>query len=83
MLIGWRSNFRTDPDLELAHHFASQGGADLIGISDYGLEVGNRADFFTIPTETVAEAVVRYPQRSLVVHGGRIVARNGLYEGTA
>ncbi len=81
MLIGWRSNFRTDPDLELAYHFASQAGADLLGVSDYGLAVGNRADFFTIPTETTAEAVVRHPQRSLVVHGGQIVARNGLYEG--
>ena len=83
MLIGWRSNFRTDPDLELAHYFASEAGAKLLGIADYGLSVGDRADFFTIPTETVAEAVVRHPLRSLVVHGGQVVARNGVYEGSA
>ncbi len=83
MLIGWRSNFRTDPDLELAHHFASRAGADLLGVANYGLDVGCRADFFTIPTETVAEAVVRHPPRSLVVHAGHIIARNGIYEGRA
>ncbi len=81
MLIGWRSNFRTDPDLELAFRFASRGGADLLGVGGYGLAVGDRADFFTLPVETVAEAVVRHPPRSLVVHDGRIVARDGVYEG--
>lgn len=83
MLIGWRSNFRTDPDLELAHYFASGAGAKLLRVEGYGLSVGDRADFFTIPTETVAEAVVRHPPRSLVVHGGEVVARDGLYEGSA
>ena len=34
-----------------------------------------------LPVETVAEAVVRHPPRSLVVHDGRIVARDGVYEG--
>lgn len=83
MLIGWRSNFRTDPDLELAFHFASKSGADLLDIADYGLAVGKRADFISLPVETVAEAVVRHPPRSLVVHDGRIVARCGDYEGSA
>lgn len=81
MLIGWRSNFRTDPDLELAFRFATQNGAALIGIDGYGLTVGNRADFFTVPAETVAEAVVRHPPRSLVVHGGRVIARGGVFDG--
>jgi cytosine deaminase len=80
MLIGWRSNFRTDPDLELAFRFATQSGAALLGLEAYGLAVGDRADFFTVPAGTLAEAVVRHPPRSLVVHGGRIVARNGVFE---
>ena len=83
MLIGWRSNFRTDPDLELAFHFAARSGADLLGIADYGLAAGQPANFFTLPVETVAEAVVRHPPRSLVVHDGRIVARGGIFEGAA
>lgn len=83
MLVSWRSNFRTDPDLELAFCFASESGADLLGVADYGLAVGKRADFFTLPVETVAEAVVRHPLRSLVVHDGCIVARCGDYEGLA
>lgn len=83
MLIGWRSNFRTDPDLELAFRFASANGANLLDIRDYGLAAGKRADFITLPVETVAEAVVRHPPRTLVVHGGHIVARGGDYEGAA
>ena len=83
MLIGWRSNFRIDPDLELAFHFAARSGADLLGIADYGLAAGQPANFFTLPVETVAEAVVRHPPRSLVVYDGRIVARGGIFEGAA
>lgn len=83
MLIGWRSNYRTDPDLELAFRFATRGGADLLGVADYGVAVGARADFFTLPAETVAEAVCRHPARSLVVHGGCVVARGGGFEGAA
>ena len=83
MLIGWCSNFRTNPDLELAFHFAARSGADLLGIADYGLAAGQPANFFTLPVETVAEAVVRHPPRSLVVHDGRIVARGCIFEGAA
>lgn len=83
MLIGWRSNFRTDPDLELAYRFATRNGAALLELEDYGLAVGKRADFFTIPAGALAEAVVRHPPRSLVVHNGLIVARGGVFDGSA
>ena len=52
------------------------GAAAVLGLADYGLAVGCRADFVTVPAQTLAEAVVTFPVRSLVVRAGRIVARD-------
>lgn len=77
MLVVWRSGFRSDSDLAFAFDTASKGGAAVLGLADYGLAVGCRADFVTVPAQTLAEAVVTFPVRSLVVRAGRIVARDG------
>jgi cytosine/adenosine deaminase-related metal-dependent hydrolase len=77
MLLGYRSNFRRDEDLELALDITTRGGAAVMGVTDYGLEPGCRADFVTVAGETLAETVVSRRPRALVVKGGRVVARNG------
>jgi cytosine deaminase len=77
MLIAWRSGFRTDADLAIAFDTASTAGAQALGLEKYGLAVGCRADFVCVPSETLAEAVVSRPTRSLVVKAGHVVARNG------
>jgi cytosine/creatinine deaminase len=77
MLLGYRSNFRLDQDIELALDLTTFGGAAVMGAEAYGLEVGNQADFVVIPGETLAEAVVNRPPRTLVVKGGVVVARDG------
>ena len=77
ILVAWRSGFRSDSDLAFAFDTASKGGAAVLGLADYGLAVGCRADFVTVPAQTLAEAVVTFPVRSLVVRAGRIVARDG------
>jgi cytosine/adenosine deaminase-related metal-dependent hydrolase len=79
MLIGWCSDFRTEEDLALAFDVASHGGAKVLGLANYGLAVGCRADFFTVAAETLAEAVVSRPLRRLVVKSGRVVARDGAF----
>jgi cytosine deaminase len=55
----------------------------VLGLPDYGLGVGCRADFLTVPAETVGEAIVSRPERSLVVKAGRIVARAGRFAADA
>lgn len=79
MLLAWRSGFRTDADLGVALECASAAGARVLGLEHHGLWPGCRADLYTVPAETVAEAVVARPVRSLVLKGGRIVARDGEY----
>ena len=77
MLTAWRSGFRTDDDLAVAFDLVSGAGATALSLSDHGIVEGGRADFFTVPAETLAQAVVDRPIRSLVVKAGRVVARGG------
>ena len=77
MLLAWRSGYRTDEDLEVALDCASGAGARVLGLEDYGLGIGNRADLFTVEAETPGEAVAQRPRRGVVLKGGRVVARKG------
>jgi cytosine deaminase len=79
MLLAWRSGYRTDEDLLMALECAGAAGKRALGLSDAGIAPGAPADLFTIPAETVAEAVVRHQRRALVMKRGRIVARGGVY----
>jgi cytosine deaminase len=77
MLLAWRSGFRTDADLELALACASDHGAQALGLPVAGVVPGARADLVAVAAECAAEAVAQRPVRSLVLHGARLVARDG------
>jgi cytosine/adenosine deaminase-related metal-dependent hydrolase len=81
MLLGYRSNFRRDDDVELVFEIVTQGGATVLKAGDYGLTVGSRADCVLLAGETLVEAVVARPPRALVLAGGLVVARDGVYVG--
>ena len=77
MFVGMRNNLRRDDDLELALNICTHGGATVMALDGYGIEVGCRADFVVVEAETIAEAVAGHPPRRLVVKGGQVVARDG------
>ncbi|MBY6059186.1 amidohydrolase family protein [Leisingera daeponensis] len=77
MLLGQRNNLRADSDVEHALWCCSWGGAKVMGLEDYGLEIGCQADLVLVEAETVTHAVVSHPPRKLVLKAGRIVARDG------
>ena len=77
MLLGYRSNFRRDEELEMTLDITTFGGARVMGIDGYGIEPGCRADFVLVRGETLPEAVVDRPTRKLVVKNGRVVAADG------
>ena len=77
MLLGYRSNYRKDEDLEMCLEVATFGGARVMGTKRYGLEPGCRADFVLLSGETRTEAIVSRGPRKLVVKNGLIVARDG------
>jgi cytosine deaminase len=78
MQIGYRANFRHDEELALAFDMVTAAAARVLGLTDYGLKVGGRADFVTVAATTLAEAVAARPRRSLVVKAGVIVAKDGV-----
>lgn len=77
MLIAYRAGFRTDEGLTTAFTLASGASAAMMGRPAHGPTLGAVADFIAVEAETLAEAVVDRPPRTLVVKAGRVVARNG------
>ena len=77
MLIAYRNGFRTDALVHAALDVVTRGNAVVLGLDRYGLAVGDRADFVVLPGETLGELVAMRPPRTLVISGGRVVARNG------
>lgn len=76
-LLSYRNNFRRDDDIETAIDIATNGGADVMGIGDYGFAPGKAADLVLIDHETHVSAVVHQPRPWLVMKGGRVTARDG------
>jgi cytosine/adenosine deaminase-related metal-dependent hydrolase len=77
MLVAYRNGYRADPLLHDALDIATRANARVLGLEGYGLEVGCRADLVVVPGETLGEIVAMRPPRTLVVSGGRVVARDG------
>ena len=76
-LLGYRSGLRRDEELEMLLRIATFGGAQVMGVQDYGLAVGNRADLVIVAGETAAEAVIEQPPRTYVMKGGRVLVVDG------
>jgi cytosine/adenosine deaminase-related metal-dependent hydrolase len=80
-IIGWRADLRHDPLLEELFAMASSEGAAALGIAGHGLAPGRPATFFTLPAQSIPDAIGAHPPRRLVFHAGRLVAREGAYCG--
>jgi cytosine deaminase len=76
-VIGWRTDVRHDPLLEQLYDMCAGAGAAALGIAGHGVAAGKEANFYTLPAETVAEAIGQHPPRRLVFFRGRLVARDG------
>ncbi|PBC00617.1 amidohydrolase family protein [Mesorhizobium sp. WSM3860] len=76
-MIGYRSGFYEDCELEAAYDVVSHAGARALGLEGYGIAVGAKADFVALRAEHVPEAVVAVPKERTVYRAGREVARDG------
>ncbi len=79
MLLAYRFDWGKDEELRQALDAATSAGAKALGLEDYGLEVGGPADFVLVKAENVADAVVRRPHERVVVKGGNVIARDGVF----
>jgi len=69
---------RIDADLKDAASICTFGGAEGIGLTDYGLSAGCRGDLVLVQARTLAEAVALTPQKRTVIRHGRVVVRDGV-----
>ncbi|MGW6059738.1 amidohydrolase family protein [Streptomyces sp. NPDC055189] len=76
-ILGWVTDVRLDEELADCYDVGAHGGADVMGLDHADLKPGAPADFILVRGENVQQALVDMPQRDMVVHGGRVVARNG------
>jgi cytosine/creatinine deaminase len=80
-IIGWRADWRSDPQLHALFGMVSAEGARALGMAEYGIAPGSPASFFTLPAENIPEAIAQHPPRRLVFFAGRLVARDGVFLG--
>lgn len=78
MMIGYRSGFYTNEELSAAFDVVTAASAKALGVEDYGIAVGAKADFVTLAAVHVPEAVVAVPKGRRVFKAGRLVAENGV-----
>ncbi|BCG95471.1 amidohydrolase family protein [Mesorhizobium sp. 131-2-1] len=76
-MIGYRSGFYEDWELEAAFDVVSHAGAKALGLEGYGIVVGARADFVVMYAAHVPEAVVAVPKERTVYRAGKVVAQGG------
>ncbi|TPN82012.1 amidohydrolase family protein [Mesorhizobium sp. CU2] len=76
-MIGYRSGFYEDWELDTAYELVSNAGAKALGLEGYGIAVGAKADFVALEARHVPEAVVAVPKHRAVYRAGREVARGG------
>jgi cytosine/adenosine deaminase-related metal-dependent hydrolase len=77
-LIAYRNNFRRDDEIEGVIDIVTNGGADVMRMSDYGFAEGKAADLVLIDEETHVSAVINQPTPWLVMKRGVITAREGV-----
>jgi cytosine/creatinine deaminase len=76
-LVSYRNNFRRDDEIEMVIDIATNGGADIMGVEDYGFAPGKSADLALFDGETHVAAVVNQPLPWLVMKRGRITVQDG------
>ncbi|WP_374370149.1 amidohydrolase family protein [Dongia sp.] len=74
-----RFDWAKDEELAMAFDCVTTGGARVLGLASYGIEVGAPANLILLPAENIGDAIARRPQDRLVIAQGRIVAEDGRY----
>ncbi|MGW8886191.1 amidohydrolase family protein [Streptomyces sp. NPDC055749] len=78
-LLGWVTDVRLDEELKDCYRVAAHGGADVMDLPHADFEPGAPADFVLVRAECLPQVVVDMPRRDMVVHGGVVVARDGVF----
>jgi len=78
--LAQRNGMTNDADLEETLRICSFGGAEGIGLTDYGLTPGCHGNVVLVDARTLAEAVALTPRKRTVVCRGRVVVNDGVLD---
>ncbi|MDX1301035.1 amidohydrolase family protein [Photobacterium sp.] len=78
MLMGLKYRWRKDRDLEQALYAITQGGADVLGLTNYGLKKGVEADLVLLEGQVAIQPIIDQPVDRTVIKAGMVVAENGV-----
>jgi cytosine deaminase len=62
-------------DLPTVLPMITENPAKALGLKDYGLAVGKKADLVLLDTKAVATALIDFPERSYVIKNGKITVK--------
>ena len=80
-MIGYRSGFYKDHELEAAFDVVTHAGAKALRLEGYGIRLAPGPISSTLEAEHVPEAVVAVPKDRTVYKAGMLVASNGAVVG--
>ncbi|NLU68342.1 amidohydrolase [Streptomyces sp. HNM0574] len=75
--LGLITDVRLDEELDDCHRVGADGGSDVMHLPKVDFKPGDPADFYLVRGECVPQIVIDLPDRAMVVHGGRVVGRDG------
>jgi len=75
--MGLRYRWRKDSEILRAAKTITEGGARVMGLENYGLDVGCRADLVLVPGRSMVESLVEMPKARKVFKHGVLIAENG------
>jgi cytosine deaminase len=74
LILAHAAQLSEPAEIDRALHLVRGGAADIVGIADYGIQAGARADLVILDAETPAEALRVQAPRRWVLRSGRVVA---------
>ncbi len=77
-LLGYRSNFRHDHQIEEMLRICTEGGAEVMGNKHHSITAGAAANLVVVEGVSIAEAVAARRPRKFVISKGKLVAENGI-----
>lgn len=72
-LIAMKNGFRRDEDLELTMELCTTRGAELLGLKDYGITEGCKANFVLVKGRNLPESIVSYNKDRMVFRNGKMI----------
>jgi cytosine deaminase len=63
-------------EIEIVFDMITYNAAKILRLDNYGIEIGNDADFVILNTDNVKDAIRLQPERLYVIKSGNIIAKS-------